>query len=909
MGDVKNDADKETWSDVCAILEEFNQVLSKEAGHSVIPFAIVECQCGLIARGITLTHKQRQFLGFLSTEVRGQSKLRKMIFGEARLKHGTGILLPQFNSTVVASAKRHVHLLVTNQGSRSLHSPRNAVIRATTSNVMQSLVTNASSLSLFELDLTAAKVARSFTSDKTKPDNLAPVVGKAYERARIGTVDGIIIIRGLDALWLILTHIQESTPAEVLTWLRACDQREDPIQSVRKESGTIDNMIRAVALDYKKIISAGPWFIFAADKTIYVPCPELGKLDTDNLLLKEHQRAAVKIAALLAGTSEVTLDGTAVAETMQTTFRARYLERKAARAAFPRIESIRAPVWHRCKSQANKIEFMLDTGSVILSFLNTTPSVTHPIVIIMRRYSRQTLLPLLVTALSVCQLLASSVLAGFPQASDYNVHSISVNHELGGSLHSTSQLHLVQQPEETPLDSKYYIGLSAVEAASLSSSEVNLKFGPGILPNQRAVAALTPEGSVESFSDGIVDLTHLYSVELPHSFFTKSDAADNIVTPNITIAVDLTFHKLSEALPKAVPQKAAASLLWEGDATPRSPYGVGKVRVKARSPHPQILSHRFVPSSKGDSELITKSGSTITFGPQSNIPPVLESSPRKARVHYTFDQPIASIVTLDRHVEVSHWGDNLAFEDRLWLRNDGPELKGHFSRVDHQIGAFYGGVGKNLVADFGMQLPAGAKDAYFVDQIGNVSTSHFRSAPSSHKDSEKPSHLLPESLSSILHIQPRYPIMGGWNYTFTIGWNLPFGPGGWGKALGSNEYSVAVPFWNVIRDIPVGEISTRIILPEGAQLISLEVPFEASEDVENTNAATIEKSVYTTYLDTIGRQSILIKKQRCGTKEGANVYIKYKFTTTQLMLKPFSIAFVGFVLFATALVFRKNVSN
>lgn len=77
----------------------------------------------------------------------------------------------------------------------------------------------------------------------------------------------------------------------------------------------------------------------------------------------------------------------------------------------------------------------------------------------------------------------------------------------------------------------------------------------------------------------------------------------------------------------------------------------------------------------------------MTYGPFENISPIEISKDGKggvgsgsginyvsqAKVHFVHDIPVVSIVTLDRHVEVSHWGDNLATEDRIWLRNDGPK--------------------------------------------------------------------------------------------------------------------------------------------------------------------------------------------------------------------------------------------
>lgn len=112
---------------------------------------------------------------------------------------------------------------------------------------------------------------------------------------------------------------------------------------------------------------------------------------------------------------------------------------------------------------------------------------------------------------------------------------------------------------------------------------------------------------------------------------------------------------------------------------------------KKSSPHPRIISHSILktPSSKISStpsiEQATKSGATLTYGPFENISPIEISKDGKgdvgsgvnyvsqAKVHFVHDIPVVSIVTLDRHVEVSHWGDNLATEDRIWLRNDGPK--------------------------------------------------------------------------------------------------------------------------------------------------------------------------------------------------------------------------------------------
>ncbi|CAO1625453.1 unnamed protein product [Jaminaea pallidilutea] len=492
--------------------------------------------------------------------------------------------------------------------------------------------------------------------------------------------------------------------------------------------------------------------------------------------------------------------------------------------------------------------------------------------------------------------LASAV--SLPSPSDFKMHSISVNHELGGSTHQTSQLHVFEQPKGPDSSSKYFIGLSPAEAATLSWAEVNLKIGAGIEPEQRGVADLHYEGSVSEIQ--IEEPTHLYSVTLPPYFMQNHDPNDRgIVTPNITVAVDLLFQHLSQPLPKAVSQKQDASLQWQGDVHPRTPYGCPKVRVKARSPNPTVHSYSVDPPLE-DETLASKTGAVVTFGPFGDIPPLKANTKiRKASVHYLFQGPIVGVVSLDRHVEVSHWAAAVSVQDRVWLRNNGPMLKGHFSRVDHQVGAFYGGAGRNLLTDFAIHLPSGARDAYFVDQIGNVSTSHFRSAPADEAHVSKPSYQLANSGASYLQLQPRYPLMGGWNYTFTTGWNLPSGEGGWVKRIsgaGRREFSVAVPFWQAIQDVPADRVTTTIVLPEGATVLDVQSPFEVDDE---------HRRSISTYLDTVGRPAIVLEKHRVSERHSGNVYIRYSLDGPAHLLKPLSVAGAGMAAFATALVFRR----
>ena len=107
-----------------------------------------------------------------------------------------------------------------------------------------------------------------------------------------------------------------------------------------------------------------------------------------------------------------------------------------------------------------------------------------------------------------------------------------------------------------------------------------------------------------------------------------------------------------------------------------------------------------------------------------------------------------------------------------------------------------------------LHLPPGIHDVYFYDLNGNVSTSHLRTAPSTPKASESHQY-------SVFEFRPRYPLLGGWNYSFTLGWDAPLSDyAGWDKENG--RYLVGIPPQTVIPTAVLDEAEMKIILPEGA---------------------------------------------------------------------------------------------
>ena len=107
------------------------------------------------------------------------------------------------------------------------------------------------------------------------------------------------------------------------------------------------------------------------------------------------------------------------------------------------------------------------------------------------------------------------------------------------------------------------------------------------------------------------------------------------------------------------------------------------------------------------------------------------------------------------------------------------------------------------VKEMKLPLKAGSANAYFTDDIGNVSTSHFRSG----------------SREAMLEIKPRYPIFGGWNYSFRVGWDNDLKEF-LRKTASGEGYILKVPFLEgpkMGEGVEIERIDLRVILPEGAQ--------------------------------------------------------------------------------------------
>ena len=181
------------------------------------------------------------------------------------------------------------------------------------------------------------------------------------------------------------------------------------------------------------------------------------------------------------------------------------------------------------------------------------------------------------------------------------------------------------------------------------------------------------------------------------------------------------------------------------------------------------------------------------------------------------------------------------------------------------------------VRSFKANLPSGAHNVYYIDRIGNVSTSNFR--PGRRKK------------NSVLEMRPRYPLYGGWKTDFVIGYDVP------SSELISIDRTSRVHTLNVSFGIPFKEpvtdlLITRIALPEGAHDVKVICPYDIMMEAESKRF---------TYLDTMiggGRPLITFSKTNVINLHNQYFQITYVYDSSRIYYKPILIICGLFTVFA-----------
>lgn len=252
-----------------------------------------------------------------------------------------------------------------------------------------------------------------------------------------------------------------------------------------------------------------------------------------------------------------------------------------------------------------------------------------------------------------------------------------------------------------------------------------------------------------------------------------------------------------------------------------------------------------------------KKGDLITYGPYEVSEPWTLGE--ELYIHSENNSPFATLRQLDKEIEISQWG-NIAVTENSLVEHTGAKLKGGFSRSAYQS---YREdlMGRSSFRSLFARIPSTAKEIYYRDAIGNISTSNIR------RDRE----------GLILELQPRYPMFGGWKADIEFGYNTPAHTWLSTDKNDNEQFILDVPFSTAFTRVSVDELTVRVVLPEGATNIRWSTPFDIDAVGHETRV---------TYLDSTGRPVLVLKKRNVVGQHQQKFTVAYTFPRVNLYREP-----------------------
>ncbi|KAI8929936.1 Ribophorin I-domain-containing protein [Entophlyctis helioformis] len=339
----------------------------------------------------------------------------------------------------------------------------------------------------------------------------------------------------------------------------------------------------------------------------------------------------------------------------------------------------------------------------------------------------------------------------------------------------------------------------------------------------------------------------------------------------VTLFIKSVYVHHVRPYPHEITQMSPQLYEFLGNIYYMSPYPSEKQRTTVKLP-----GNKDPKTYTQDPAPVAKRGNQIIYGPYSSVPALAQG---KLYLHYPDHNAVLVAKEYKKLMEVSHWGANLAVQEDYEIHHKGAKLKGHFSRVDYKLMGFWNADATSVVKDLTAILPPKASSVFFRDAIGNVSTSRFRN------DADR----------SVLWMQPRYPLYGGWKYTWFHGYNVP-SESFLKRDTSSGRYVLQVPFKASISDLTVEQAIFRVVLPEGAS----DVQVDSSLPMDS-----VSNSITFTYLDTTGRPTVTLTKRNLVDDYNGLVQISYAYDSSKLLQKPLVVAAYVFGFFLVFVVYSR----
>ncbi|XP_060517365.1 dolichyl-diphosphooligosaccharide--protein glycosyltransferase subunit 1 [Cylas formicarius] len=331
----------------------------------------------------------------------------------------------------------------------------------------------------------------------------------------------------------------------------------------------------------------------------------------------------------------------------------------------------------------------------------------------------------------------------------------------------------------------------------------------------------------------------------------------------VTITIEVVLIKALVPYPSSITQKEKQLVRYYGNHYFYSPYTTQKQKTEVEIYSRVIENYtKFKPVNQVDSK--------INYGPYDKVAPF---SKDEMIIHYENNAPFLTVTRIERVVEISHWG-NIAIEEAIEICHTGAKLKGPFSRYDYQRDT---GSNHHSIKSYKTILPSGAHSIYYRDMNGNISTS----AVKVQKDWIE------------LELRPRFPLFGGWQSSYVLGYSIPSYQYLFKKSTGEYLLNVKV-LDHIFDDMYVEELETKIVLPVGVSNIKVKLPYDMQR---------LSDGVTYKYLDNIGRTVIRVAKNNLVEQHIQDIEITYNWQPHLLLHEPLLVSLALFILFIIVIIY------
>ena len=428
--------------------------------------------------------------------------------------------------------------------------------------------------------------------------------------------------------------------------------------------------------------------------------------------------------------------------------------------------------------------------------------------------------------------------------------------------------------------SQYIVAVPSVKAGQLSFVEAltggtasatnSASFGRLYKPDERNNRLVTTE--VQLTGIDVPASTGLTASNV--TYFAVAFPSPIQPSTSISFTVFMAFTRTLLPLPSHKEQDENQLVLYHDNVYVLSPYPSSSQRsnFKLQSSHIESYTRKHA----------SVSSDVIEYGPFTET--VTPFSYQPLTIHYQNNAPFITMLSMRKEIEVSQWG-NVAITEWYEMKHTGAVLTGPFSRFDYQRQMNQAPASFNFLR---ASLPAAADGIYYRDYIGNVSTSHVRRGKQ----------------ETVMELQPRFPMFGGWSAEFEIGYNLPasnylsvIDKFGAGDTVQQGNYLLDVPFGSMFPVAAIDAATVRIILPEGSSAIQWATPFSI-DSADDTG-------LHFTHLDTTGRPVLTLTKSNVVRFHNQRLLVSYAFRSVYMLREPLLVIGAMMAFFAVVMMYYR----